>query len=210
MHFTTKFLLEHGDDLAVRAGMEAAYRGVENVIADDIREKRWGSRRLFETDWKRRFQDGRLKAAATRTWIPEVIVDRVHGEPVPSQCYWNGPVATLERIESRLRGIERFVFVFVARNMARTETKLRAAALKGILAEYEKISFEVRKVAPSMPKGMADRLASIAELERVIRSLAKKALEMVAPAPKAAKEITKSADEAEGRPCDAPDWKVDF
>lgn len=210
MNKTTKYILEHQDDLALRTGMEEAYRGVENAIADEIRKKRWDVRRRFGSDWKNRFKDGRLGQAKASPRLREVMT-RSLTQTWTSQCYWNGPDAVLERIAFRLEEIETFLFWFVARKVTTTNKKLHADSLKAVLDKYEDLSFRLRKLSPRLPKAAAEKLGILADRERTIRSLAKSASALVAPPEKEpAVKATKSADEAEGRPCDAPDWEPNF
>ena len=184
MNQSTKYIMDHADDYVVHAGMVAAYSRTEQAIADEVRRKRVSSSRLLKTDWKRRFQDGRLdKGVATAPWFTEYYVPRI-AEPRPHQVNWNGPAGMLYRLHNEMWNIEIWLLGFTVKEFPAEHKKLRAEALTAKLAELETMSVKLQKIAAHAPKSNAKEIALIRGIEADARVLAQEALELIkAPAP---------------------------
>lgn len=184
MNQSTKYIMDHADDYVVHAGMARAYGWTEPEIADEIRRQRASSSPLLKTDWKRRFQDGRLSASVTTApWFIECYVPRI-AEPRPRLANWNGPDAALYRLDAEMTLIERWLLRFTLKEIPAEHKKLRAASLEAKLAELEDASVRLRKIAAHASKSNAKEVALIRGIEADARVLAQEALELVkAPAP---------------------------
>ena len=183
MNKTTKYILEHQDDLALRTGMEEAYRGAEPAVAKEIREKRLGAGRMFQTDWKRRLQDGRFKAVEAFPWFKETCAARVSWK-WPSQVLWNGPDAALQHVRTEMARLELWLLGFTLTEIPEKHRRLRVAALEAALADLEAASVRLRKIAAHASKSNAKEVALIRGIEADARVLAQEALELIkAPAP---------------------------
>ena len=208
MNKTTKYILEHQDDLALRTGMEEAYRGAEPAVAKEIREKRLGAGRMFQTDWKRRLQDGRFKAVEAFPWFKETCAARVSWK-WPSQVLWNGPDAALQHVRTEMARLELWLLGFTLTEIPEKHRRLRVAALEATLADLEAASLRLRKLAARASKNSAPEVALIGKAEERARVLAEEARAMVAaPHPEPEPEPEPKAPVWTPLPID--DWRPNF